>query len=95
MVAFYLELTGFLSVNDRIKDKNTIGIYPNPVADNLYIKGMGNPEKAEVYNMVGQKVKSFTAIENQIDVSSLPKGNYIIELSEKGGKQQSYKFIKK
>lgn len=95
MVAFYLELTGFLSVNDRVKDKNTIGIYPNPVADVLYIKGMGNFEKAEVYNMVGQKVKSFTAVEHQIDVSSLPKGNYIVELSEKGGKQQSYKFIKK
>lgn len=95
MVAFYLDITGYLSVNDIVKDKNTISIYPNPVTDILYIKGLGNIEKAEVYNMVGQKVKSFTTIENQLDVSSLPKGNYILQLSEKEGKQQSHQFIKK
>lgn len=95
MVAFYLDLTGYLAVNDMVKDKNTIGIYPNPVADILYIKGTGNIEKAEVYNSVGQKMKSVTTMENQLDVSSLPKGNYIVQLSEKGGAQQSYKFIKK
>ncbi|MBP2616338.1 T9SS type A sorting domain-containing protein [Chryseobacterium jejuense] len=97
MVAFYLDLTGYLSVSDVEKGKNkeTISIYPNPVTDILYCKGAGKIEKAEVYNMVGQIVKSFTSIEDQIDVSSLPKGNYIVQLSEKGGKQQSYKFIKK
>ncbi|WET51367.1 T9SS type A sorting domain-containing protein [Chryseobacterium indologenes] len=95
MVAFYLDLTGYLAVNDMVKDKNIIGIYPNPVADILYIKGTGNIEKAEVYNSVGQKMKSVTTMENQLDVSSLPKGNYIVQLSEKGGAQQSYKFIKK
>lgn len=95
MVAFYLDLTEYLSVNDDVKEKNTIGIYPNPTADILYIKGIGSFEKAEIYNMAGQKVKSLTVTEHQIDVSSLSKGDYILKLSEKGGKEQSYKFIKK
>lgn len=95
MVAFYLDLTAYLSVSDTVKDRKATGIYPNPVTDILYFKGSGNIEKAEVYNMVGQKVKSLSEIQDQIDVSSLPKGNYILQLSEKGGMQQNYKFIKK
>jgi hypothetical protein len=45
--------------------------------------------------MVGQKVKSLNAVESQIDVSFLSKGDYILQYSVKGEKQQTYKFIKK
>ncbi|HCN50638.1 MAG TPA: secretion protein [Chryseobacterium sp.] len=95
IVAFYLDLTTYLSTKETMKDKNSIAIYPNPVADILYFKGIGKMEKAEIYNMVGQKVKSLNAVESQIDVSFLSKGDYILEYSVKGEKQQTYKFIKK
>ncbi|WP_278352044.1 T9SS type A sorting domain-containing protein [Chryseobacterium gleum] len=95
MVAFYLDTSEYLSVNDVVKEKNNMGIYPNPVTDILYFKGTGKIEKAEIYNLVGQRVKSFNTVEGQIDVSSLSKGAYILEYSVKGGKQQTYKFIKK
>lgn len=95
MVAFYLDLTQYLSVRDLDNGANTVGIYPNPVTDILYFKGIGEVEKAEVYNMVGQKVKSYGSVDRQINVSSLSKGNYILQYTVKGGKQQSYKFIKK
>lgn len=55
MVAFYLDLTSYLSTKEILKDKNTISIYPNPVADILYFKGTEKIEKAEIYNMAGQK----------------------------------------
>lgn len=95
MVAFYLDTSEYLSVNDVAKEKNSMGIYPNPVTDILYFKGTGKIEKAEIYNLVGQRVKSFNTVEGQIDVSSLSKGAYILEYLVKGGKQQTYKFIKK
>lgn len=95
MIAFYLDTSEFLSVNDAVKEKNSIGIYPNPVADILYFKGTGKIENAEIYNMVGQRVKSFNAVEGQIDVSSLSKGDYILQYSVKGGKKETYKLIKK
>lgn len=95
MVAFYLDTSEFLSVNDTVKEKSNIGIYPNPVADILYFKGTGKIEKAEIYNLVGQRVKSFNTVEGQIDVSSLSKGDYILQYLVKGEKQQAYKFIKK
>ncbi|QXU51225.1 T9SS type A sorting domain-containing protein [Chryseobacterium sp. D764] len=94
IVAFYLDTSEFLSVNDTVKEKNSVGIYPNPVTDVLYFKGTGKIEKAEIYNMVGQRVKSFNTVEGQIDVSSLSKGYYILQYSVKGEKQ-AYKFIKK
>lgn len=95
MIAFYLDTSEFLSVNDAVKEKNSIGIYPNPVADILYFKGTGKIENAEIYNMVGQRVKSFNAVEGQIDVSSLSKGDYILQYSVKGSKKETYKLIKK
>lgn len=95
IVGFYLDLSEFLSVSDTVKDKTETGIYPNPVADMLYFKGKGKIEKAEIYNMVGQLVRSFTSIDGQIDVSSLSEGNYILQYSLKGGKPETYKFIKK
>lgn len=95
MVAFYLDTSEYLSVNDVVKGKNSMGIYPNPVTDILYFKGTGKIEKAEIYNLVGQRVKSFNTVDGQIDVSSLSKGAYILEYSVKGEKQQAYKFIKK
>ena len=72
-----------------------IGIYPNPVTDILYFNGVEKIDKAEIYNMVGQKVKSFNSVDHQIDVSSLLSGDYLLQYSVKGGKQQNYKFIKR
>ncbi|MPS65522.1 MAG: secretion protein [Chryseobacterium sp.] len=95
IVGFYLDFTQYLSVKDHVKDNNDIGIYPNPVTDILYFKGVEKIDKAEIYNMVGQKVKSFNSVDHQIDVSSLLSGDYLLQYSVKGGKQQNYKFIKR
>src|SRR5690606_37043817 len=70
IVTFYLDLTAYLSTNDEVRSNNTITIYPNPVKDILYIKGAGKIEKAEIYNMVGQKVRAFNTGEDNINVSS-------------------------
>lgn len=94
MVGFYLDLTQYLSVRDHVKGNHDIAIYPNPVTNILYFKGTEKIDKAEIYNMVGQKVKIINSVERQIDVSSLLSGDYILRYSVEGGKQQSYKFIK-
>lgn len=94
IVGFYLDLTQYLSVRDHVKDNHEIGIYPNPVTSILYFKGTEKIDKAEIYNMVGQKVKTCNPVDGQIDVSSLLSGDYLLRYSVKGGKQQSYKFIK-
>lgn len=93
IVAFYLDLTRYLAANDLVANEN-ISIYPNPVKDVIHIEGKSKIDKAEIYNMVGQKIKTFSSVESRIDVSSLSKGNYVLQLFVKGEVSQRFKFIK-
>lgn len=73
-----------LSVND-FENFNSISVYPNPVKDNLVIE---NPnqiqiEKIEVFNMTGQKIKTFTTISDSINLESLNPGIYLIKVMGK------------
>ncbi len=50
-----------------VKDGDSkLKIYPNPVKDVLYFKGITKIDKVEIYNMVGQKVKTDNAVEKVI-----------------------------
>lgn len=93
-VAFYLDLTAYLAAKDVVKDSNDIAVYPNPAKDVIYIRSKGKTEKAEIYNMPGQKIQEFSSVGDQINVSHLPPGSYILQLSVKGKAPQSIRFIK-
>ncbi|MDQ0782754.1 T9SS type A sorting domain-containing protein [Chryseobacterium sp. W4I1] len=95
IVAFYLNLSEVqLSTHENTIQNNSISVYPNPVKEILYFKGINEIDKAEIYNMVGQKVKTFSAVKGSIDISSLSKGNYILQIFVKGENSQSFKFIR-
>jgi uncharacterized membrane protein len=94
IVAFYLDLSEFLSTHESIKQNRGVSIYPNPVKNIIYFKGIKKIEKAEIYNMVGQKIMTSDADRHQIDVSSLSTGNYILQIFVKGEISQNLKFIK-
>lgn len=63
-------------------------IYPNPANNELFISGQNEADLIEVsvYNQMGQKVLDIELVTNAIDVSSLDKGMYIIELVSKSSK---------
>ena len=67
-------------------------IYPNPTDNTLFIKGNQNLMKVSVYNMLGKEVLSKMNT-NNIDVKVLPKGVYIIKISDDVS-QINRKFIK-
>lgn len=62
---------------------NKAAIYPNPTKGELNIKNV-SLEKANVYNSLGQLVKSFTLnsadVNHSINLSGLPKGVYYVYL---------------
>lgn len=60
---------------------NKFSYYPNPTTGILNISASGKIESVEVYNMVGQKVMSFSPKTNQseINMSALPKGVYMVK----------------
>ena len=83
-----------LSVGDVIKSKNIF--LKNTMVDNtLSFQAKGNAS-VKVYNANGQLVKSATisAQSANVDVASLPKGNYVVT-AELNGEKISQKVIKK
>lgn len=92
---YTINIMDVLAVSD-IDKKNEITIYPNPVKDVINIKSNESGDSNyKIYNSAGQSLANGKSAENKIDVSKLPTGNYIIELTNKKGEKSSQKFIKK
>lgn len=83
---------GVLGTNEMVKE--TFAIYPNPTTDVLNITKVSNKAKFEIHNAVGQIVKAGEINNNQVRVSELVKGAYIITVIDKGV-SENVKFIKK
>lgn len=79
-----------LSINNYEKERVTI--YPNPAQEVMYLKAETPFKSARIYSAVGALVmeSSFT---NEIDLSPLSPGLYIIEIASEYG-NQTLKFIK-
>ncbi len=85
-------------------DNNTLGIHnvktanfsivPNPVDKSFLISALDKILNIEVINANGQKVKETKEIQ-YIDVSTLPKGLYFVNITFENGKKQTAKIIKK
>ncbi|MDQ1160599.1 hypothetical protein QE422_000967 [Chryseobacterium sp. SORGH_AS 447] len=73
--------------------KSNIQVYPNPATDFLNITKVSNKSTFEIHNAVGQLVKVGKIDNNQVKVSELVKGTYIITVKD-GKISESIKFIK-
>jgi len=78
------DISGILSTNEFVSQN--FNIYPNPTSDILNINFENNLvlQEVTIYNNLGQMVK--TATENVINVSSLAKGLYFVEVTTNQGK---------
>ncbi len=78
-----------LGTNDLAK--SVVNVYPNPVNNVLFIE-TNEASKAEIFAITGTKMteKTLQKGKNQLDVSSLPKGVYIIKVNN-----STFKVIKK
>lgn len=85
---------GALSVDKN--EKLSFKYYPNPAENVLHFSSNELVHQVKVYNLLGQKVFETKVNENQgqLDISSLTRGNYIIQVTADTGKQ-AFKFVKK
>lgn len=82
-----------LATNDTALSAK-MSIYPNPVVDIVTIKTTDKIESAEVYSAAGQMVFSSKKVaNNQINLSALTKGFYILKVKTDKGLQTT-KLIK-
>ncbi len=82
-----------LSSSDIKLNKKTL-LYPNPAVDDIHIEGLSDIKNYKIYDASGRLVKEGNPNNDIINVSFLPKGNYMIQLIMKE-KTISSKFIKK
>lgn len=85
-----LNNTNTLSVKNQEVQKESLGIYPNPVKDILYLKNIKSKDSdAEVMDLSGKIIMKLIINNNKVDVSSLVKGVYFFKVGE-----TTHKFIK-
>jgi hypothetical protein len=74
---------------------SSISIYPNPTNTTLFIKTeTNNSVQYQIINSIGQVLQQEKLKGTSIDVSSLSKGIYFIQLKDENGLVFTSKFIK-
>jgi hypothetical protein len=79
------ELGGTLSVGKEIFQNNSVSIYPNPAREMVTISGLTNVNSIKVYSTLGSMIKEIYN-KNQINVSDLSAGAYIMMIESNGQK---------
>jgi choice-of-anchor B domain-containing protein len=72
------------SLSNSIFENQKIVISPNPASEYVTINFVGTINTIDIYNVLGKKVKSFSAINNSqvnIDTSDLNSGLYMININ--------------
>jgi hypothetical protein len=84
-----------MSLGSPSFDMNTLKYYPNPVTNVLTVSYGQEITGLKLYNMVGQQlmVKTVNSTETQIDMSHLPAGSYLLEVSS-GSQSKMVKLLK-
>lgn len=78
-------------------DFDVLSIYPNPVKDWLKIKtnkSYSSHRKLTIYNLLGEKIMQTNYWADQINVSKLTPGIYLIKFEEYGLETKTIKFVK-
>lgn len=87
-VCLFFSFNSFGQTNNLVlnssSDIEELSIFPNPVSQGkLYITSKDNAEKhIEIYNVLGKIILSATLMENELNVSKLIAGVYIIKITE-------------
>lgn len=71
--------------------------YPNPVEDILNLKTDASIESVSIFNITGQQIISLDGIHaqnNQIDMSSLTSGMYLVQAVFENGQIETFKVVK-
>ena len=90
--AFAVTVSVTLGLNDSINESKFV-IYPNPATDLVQISSKYELKSVVIYSLLGQKI--LAADNNQINVSGLASGTYMIQVIDENNGTSTQKLIKK
>lgn len=79
-------------------DAGSLQVYPNPVTDAVYLRGLEPGQNIQLFDNSGRKIRSVTnsSDSERIDMSQLPSGSYFLRLSDRSGDAtETIKVLKK
>jgi len=84
-----------LSSNEIELTKNNIDIFPNPTSNSFALSV--DITQVEIYTITGQLIKLFSNVisNQQLDITNLETGMYLIKTTDINGTSQTKKLIKK
>lgn len=85
-----------LAVNEAIKNRLQVSVYPNPANDNLFVALDSKTKTAQITisDLSGKSIINTTLLnQNAIDISGLKLGMYMLTVSTENG-SETVKFIK-
>ncbi len=88
LVANFEEITGTTTI-----DEIEISVYPNPAKDMLYVKGM-TVKQAKVFTLSGKIIKAVAVHNNQINLSDIERGIYLLQVETTSNQLFNLKFVK-
>jgi Flp pilus assembly pilin Flp len=86
------DLSSVLGIDDN--SLLNFSVYPSPTIGILNINSETTITQIEIYNLLGQLVKSFTD-QNTINISSVDQGVYFVKVMDENGNVGSQKVVKK
>ncbi|MDA8592004.1 T9SS type A sorting domain-containing protein [Flavobacteriaceae bacterium] len=81
-----------LTIEDLSSATRSIYVYPNPTANRVYIQGE-NITKAALFDLMGRRVRITN--QDQIDLSNISSGSYILQVTTQNNSTLTFKIIKK
>lgn len=90
---FNPECVQLLSTNE-LNTNIDFSVYPNPATDFIYVKNYKEAESYMIFDVLGRIVLQANLNQEKIDIKSLEKGNYILQLKTKNN-IKTFKIIKK
>jgi len=88
---FYTQKAEITSIINNVKNK--IKIYPNPATNTLYIDNANTIFQYKIFDCMGKLILKNYSIYNEINISHLNKGLYILKL-QNGANFSFHRFIK-
>ena len=92
VVKYTLDLTT-LATDEWQNNVSEVLVYPNPTDGYLFIQSKTEIENVVIYDVAGRMISEQKS--GQINIASLPKGIYLIQIATKDGKKTSRKVVKR
>jgi hypothetical protein len=77
----FLDLSGLTGIS-KLNKPSKVSIYPNPAHDLLFVQNCAPDSHVQIFDLNGKLVTSSHLSNNQINISHLSKGRYIITITD-------------